>query len=52
MDLAVTTERGSNDLRRADRWLLDRINVGGRAGAPLVRAQLVWAGAIDARSRR
>jgi peptidoglycan/xylan/chitin deacetylase (PgdA/CDA1 family) len=52
MDLAVTTERGGNDLRRADRWLLDRINVGGRASTPLVRAQLVWAGAIDARSRR
>jgi peptidoglycan/xylan/chitin deacetylase (PgdA/CDA1 family) len=54
MDVAMTTERGGNDLRRADRWLLDRINVGGRASTPLVRAQLAWAGAIEARlaSRR
>jgi len=51
MDLAMTTERGGNDLRRADRWLLDRINVGARASTPLVRAQLAWAGAIDARPR-
>jgi peptidoglycan/xylan/chitin deacetylase (PgdA/CDA1 family) len=51
MELAMTTERGGNDLRRADRWLLDRINVGARASTPLVRAQLVWAGAIDARAR-
>jgi peptidoglycan/xylan/chitin deacetylase (PgdA/CDA1 family) len=49
MDVALTTDRGGNDLRRADRLLLRRINVGGRTGTPLVRAQLAWAGAIDAR---
>ena len=49
MILAMTTERGGNDLRRADRLRLRRINVGGRAGVPLVRAQLAWAGGIDAR---
>lgn len=49
MDLAMTTERGGNDLRRVDRLRLRRINVGGRAGAPLVRAQLVWAAGLDAR---
>jgi peptidoglycan/xylan/chitin deacetylase (PgdA/CDA1 family) len=52
MQLAVTTDRGGNDLRRADRWRLRRINVGGRAGTPLVRAQLAWAGALDARRHR
>ena len=52
MHLAMTTDRGGNDLRRADRWRLRRINVGGRAGTPLVRAQLAWAGALDARRRR
>jgi peptidoglycan/xylan/chitin deacetylase (PgdA/CDA1 family) len=52
MDLAMTTERGGNDLRRADRLRLRRINVGGRASAPLVRAQLAWAGGLDARRRR
>jgi peptidoglycan/xylan/chitin deacetylase (PgdA/CDA1 family) len=49
MTAAVTTERGGNDLRRADRLRLRRINVGGRAGVPLIRAQLAWAAAIDAR---
>lgn len=49
MTAAVTTERGGNDLRRADRLRLRRINVGGRAGVPLLRAQLAWAAAIDAR---
>ena len=49
MDLAMTTERGGNDLRRVDRLRLRRINVGGRAGVPLVRAQLAWAGSLDAR---
>lgn len=51
MELALTTERGGNDLRTIDSWRLRRINVGGRAGTPLVRAQLAWAGAIDARRR-
>ena len=49
MLLAMTTQRGGNDLRRADRLRLRRINVGGRAGVPLVRAQLAWAAALDAR---
>ena len=49
IDLAMTTQRGGNDLRRVDRLRLRRINVGGRAGVPLVRAQLAWAAALDAR---
>jgi peptidoglycan/xylan/chitin deacetylase (PgdA/CDA1 family) len=48
MTLAMTTERGGNDLRRADRLRLRRINVGGRASVPLIRAQLAWAGTLDA----
>ena len=51
MELALTTERGGNDLRTVDRWRVRRINVGARAGTALVRAQLAWAGAIDARRR-
>lgn len=47
MTLAMTTERGGNDLRRADRLRLRRINVGGRAGVPLIRAQLAWAATLD-----
>ena len=47
MILAVTTQRGGNDLRRADRLRLRRINVGGRASVPLIRAQLAWAGTLD-----
>ena len=49
MVLAMTTQRGGNDLRRVDRLRLRRINVGGRAGVPLVRGQLAWAAALDAR---
>jgi peptidoglycan/xylan/chitin deacetylase (PgdA/CDA1 family) len=49
MELAFTTDRGGNDLRRADRLRLRRINVGARASTPLVRAQLAWAATIDAR---
>jgi peptidoglycan/xylan/chitin deacetylase (PgdA/CDA1 family) len=49
MELAMTTRRGGNDLRRVDRLRLRRINVGGRAGVPLVRAQLAWAAALAAR---
>ena len=49
MLLAVTTERGGNDLRHADPLLIRRINVGRRTAVPLVRAQLVWASAVDAR---
>jgi peptidoglycan/xylan/chitin deacetylase (PgdA/CDA1 family) len=51
MDLAMTTERGGNDLRRVDRLRLRRINVGGRSSWPLVRAQLAWAAGLDARRR-
>ena len=46
MILAFTTERGGNDLRRADPLRLRRINVGLRAGTPLVRGQLVWASTL------
>ena len=49
MELAMTTDRGGNDLRRADPLRLRRINVGGRASVPLVRAQLAWAAGLDAR---
>ncbi len=52
MTLALTTERGGNDLRHADRLRLRRINVGARVDTPLLRAQLVWAAAIDARRPR
>ena len=47
MTLAMTTQRGGNDLRRADRFRLRRINVGGRASVPLIRAQLAWAATLD-----
>ena len=47
MRLAMTTKRGGNDLRRADPLRLRRINVGGRASVPLIRAQLAWAGSLD-----
>ncbi len=47
MELAMTTRRGGNDMRRADRYRIRRINVGGRASVPLVRAQLAWAGGLD-----
>ena len=40
---AFTTVRGVNDLRRADRTRLRRINVGGRSSPALIRAQaLGW----------
>jgi len=51
MVLAVTTERGGNDLRHADPLRIRRINVGRRARSPLVRAQLLWASVVDARRR-
>lgn len=47
MTLAMTTQRGGNDLRRADRLRLRRINVGGRTSVPLIRAQLAWAATLD-----
>lgn len=51
MALAFTTRRGGVDLRRSDPLRLPRINVGWRAGAPLIRTQLVWASVFDARRR-
>jgi peptidoglycan/xylan/chitin deacetylase (PgdA/CDA1 family) len=51
IELAFTTRRGGVDLRRADPLRLPRINVGRRAGAPLIRTQLVWASVFDARPR-
>ena len=43
--LAFTTERGANDLTRADPLRLRRINVGHRASSALLRAQLLtWTG--------
>lgn len=39
--LAFTTARGVNDLRRADRLRLRRINVGRRASIALLRAQML-----------
>ncbi len=43
MRAAFTTIRGVNDLRRADRHRLRRINVGGRSSPALIRAQaLGW----------
>ncbi len=51
MLLAVTTERGGNDLRRMDPLRIRRINVGRRARPPLVRAQVLWASIVDSRRR-
>jgi len=41
MRAAFTTERGLNDLRRADWLRLRRINVGGRSTLAVIRAQLL-----------
>ncbi len=40
-EVAFTTQRGINDLRRADWLRLRRINVGRRSSVPLIRAQLL-----------
>jgi peptidoglycan/xylan/chitin deacetylase (PgdA/CDA1 family) len=40
-ELAFTTVRGINDLDRADRLRLRRINIGARTTQPLLRAQLL-----------
>ncbi len=40
-ELAFTTGRGVNDLRRADWLRLRRINVGGRSTLPVIRAQML-----------
>lgn len=47
--LAFTTQRGGNDMRHADPLRLRRINVGLRAGTPVVRGQIVWASTLGAR---
>ncbi len=39
-EIAFTTRRGVNDLRRSDWLRLDRINVGRAASVPVIRAQL------------
>ena len=39
--IAFTTERGTNELRRAEWLRLRRINVGGRSTLPAIRAQLL-----------
>ncbi len=40
-ELAFTTGRGVNDLRRPDWLRLQRINVGGRSTLPVIRAQML-----------
>jgi peptidoglycan/xylan/chitin deacetylase (PgdA/CDA1 family) len=50
MVLAVTTKRGGNDLRHADPLRFRRINIGLRTSPSLVRAQIVWASTVDART--
>jgi peptidoglycan/xylan/chitin deacetylase (PgdA/CDA1 family) len=40
-ELAFTTGRGVNDLRRPDWLRMRRINVGGRSSLPVIRAQLL-----------
>lgn len=40
-ELAFTTGRGVNDLRRPDWLRMRRINVGGRSSLPMIRAQLL-----------
>ena len=47
--LAFTTERGMNDLRRADPLLLRRINVGSRTPLAALRMQML---PLAARLRR
>ncbi len=46
LEAAFTTERGTNDLRTADRYQLRRINVGGRTPGSLLLGQLAlhWRG--------
>ncbi len=40
-EVAFTTGRGVNDLRRSDWLRLSRINIGGRSTLPVIRAQLL-----------
>jgi peptidoglycan/xylan/chitin deacetylase (PgdA/CDA1 family) len=42
VELAFTTERGVNQLGRDDPFALRRVNVGGRSGPELIRAQLTF----------
>jgi peptidoglycan/xylan/chitin deacetylase (PgdA/CDA1 family) len=40
-EVAFTTERGLNDLRSMDRFMIRRLNVGSRSSPTLIRAQLL-----------
>lgn len=51
--LAFTTQRGINEIDRADRFRLKRINVGARTTLPLLRAQLLtWSTPVYAWSNK
>jgi peptidoglycan/xylan/chitin deacetylase (PgdA/CDA1 family) len=51
--LAFTTRRGLNEVGRADRLRLQRINVGARTTLPVLRAQLLsWSAPVHAWSNR
>ncbi|HSL29604.1 MAG TPA: polysaccharide deacetylase family protein [Anaerolineales bacterium] len=51
--LAFTTRRGLNEIRRADRLRLHRINVGARTTLPVLRAQLLsWSNPVHSLSNR
>jgi peptidoglycan/xylan/chitin deacetylase (PgdA/CDA1 family) len=48
VELAFTTGRGVNDLKRPDWLRMRRINVGGRSSLPVIRAQLLSYAAVIA----
>lgn len=48
VELAFTTGRGVNDLRRPDWLRMRRINIGGRSSLPVIRAQLLSFAAVIA----
>lgn len=51
--LAFTTRRGLNEVRRAERLRLHRINVGARTTLPVLRAQLLsWSRPVHSLSNR
>jgi hypothetical protein len=41
VELAFTTNRGHNDIRRFDKLQIKRINIGPRTSMPLLRLQLL-----------
>jgi peptidoglycan/xylan/chitin deacetylase (PgdA/CDA1 family) len=52
-NLAFTTRRGINELGRADRLRLQRINIGARTTLPVLRAQLLsWSAPVYSWSNR